>query len=115
MFQTPPTAFFHKRYNKTKKDLLVRPLMVQLQTCSSPTDILTVLRIQVQQFEQSTCGNDKLINRLDPTANVLYVFSEALGTSVGLVSSNGTILLQSNIFLGSTANGIFLVPVSSYW
>ncbi|KAH8997812.1 hypothetical protein EDB86DRAFT_3076349 [Lactarius hatsudake] len=43
-----------KEYEKkTKKDLLAHPLMAQLQTCNSPTDILAVLRTQVQQFEQS--------------------------------------------------------------
>jgi hypothetical protein len=45
----------HKKNLKTKKGLLTHPLRAQLQTCSSPTgtDILAVLRTQVQQFEQS--------------------------------------------------------------
>src|SRR6266702_4277460 len=72
---------------KTKKDLLAHPLMAQLQTCNSPTDILSILRAQVQQFEQSTRGDDKLTRWLNPTINVLYAFSAALGEGVGLVNS----------------------------
>jgi isopentenyl diphosphate isomerase/L-lactate dehydrogenase-like FMN-dependent dehydrogenase len=71
--------------------------MAQLQTCNSPTDILAVLRTQVQQFEQSTHGDDKLTNWLKPTVNVLYAFSETLGTGVELVSSIRTIILRSNL------------------
>ena len=76
---------------KTKKDLLTHPLMTQLQTCSSPTDILAVLRTQVQDFEQSTSGDDKLTRWLNPTVNVLYAFSSALGGGVGLVNPIKTI------------------------
>ncbi|KAH9007995.1 hypothetical protein EDB84DRAFT_1676770 [Lactarius hengduanensis] len=80
--QIPPTpssssdfqAIFYaslKVYEKkTKKDLLAHPLLAQLQTCNSPANILAVLRGQVQQFEQSTCGNDKLTKWLNPTVNV---------------------------------------------
>ncbi|KAH9031562.1 hypothetical protein EDB84DRAFT_1438859 [Lactarius hengduanensis] len=68
---------------KTKKDLLAHPLMAQLQTCNSPTDILAVLRTQVQHFE-STRDDDKLTKWLNPTVNVLYAFSAALGEGVGL-------------------------------
>ncbi|KAH8976477.1 hypothetical protein EDB86DRAFT_1941155 [Lactarius hatsudake] len=98
MSQTPSTAssssnlqaIFNdsiKEYRKkTKKDLLLHPLMGQLQTCDSPADILAVLRTQVQQFEESTSGDDKLTKWLIPTVNVLYAFSGALGEGVGLVS-----------------------------
>jgi hypothetical protein len=79
-----------KEYEKkTKKDLLKHPLMAQFQTCNSPADILAVLRAQVQQFEQSTSGDDKWIKWLGPTINVLYAFSSALGAGVGLVSFVG--------------------------
>src|SRR6201996_7530565 len=71
---------------KTKQDILTHPLMAQLQTCNSPTDILTVLRTQIQQFEQSTSDDDKLTRWLNPTVNVLYAFSSALGAGVGLVN-----------------------------
>jgi hypothetical protein len=71
---------------KTKKDLLTHPLMIQLQTCKSPTDILAVLRNQVQGVER---GDDKLTKWLIPTVNVLYAFSEVLGADVGLVNLCG--------------------------
>ncbi|KAI9434168.1 hypothetical protein H4582DRAFT_2101069 [Lactarius indigo] len=82
-----------KEYEKnTKKDLLAHPLMAQLQTCSSPTDILAVLRTQVQQFEQSTSGDDKWTKWLNPTVNVLYALSVALGEGVGLVFSPAKVI-----------------------
>ncbi|KAI9435330.1 hypothetical protein H4582DRAFT_2100470 [Lactarius indigo] len=106
MSQTPPAsssssnfqAIFHasiKEYEKkTKKDLLLHPLMVQLQTCNSPTDILAVLQTQVQQFKQSTSGDDKLTKWLIPTVNVLYAFSAALGEGVGLVFSPAKVIFS---------------------
>ena len=75
-----------KEYEKkTKKDLLAHPLMAQLQTCNCPTDILALLRNQVQIFEQSTTSDDKLTKWLNPTVNVLYAFSSVIGAGVGLV------------------------------
>ena len=77
-----------QEYKKmTKKNILADPLMSQLQTCKSPTDILAVLRPQVQQLQQSTYGDDKLTKWLTPTVNVLYAFSGVLGAGVGLVKS----------------------------
>ncbi|KAI9435615.1 hypothetical protein BJY52DRAFT_1218172 [Lactarius psammicola] len=66
--------------------------MAKLQTCNSPIDILAVLRTQVQQFEQSTCGDDKLTRWLNPTVNVLYAFSTVLGEGVGLVYSPAKVI-----------------------
>ena len=83
-----------KEYEKkTKKDLLTHPLMAQLQACKTPTDILSVLHTQVQHLEKSMCGEEKLAKWLNPTVNVLYAFSSALGAGVGLVSVIPTILL----------------------
>ena len=109
MSQSPPTASSSstlqtifvaslKEYEKkTKKDLLTHPLMAQLQTCNSPTDILAILRAQVQQFEQSTSGDDKLTKWLNPTVNVLYAFSSVISAGVGLVNSIQTIILRFNL------------------
>ena len=101
MSQTPPASSSNlqaifvaslKEYEKkTKKDLITHPLMAQLQTCNSPADILAVLRTQVQQFETSTLGDDKLTRWLNPTVNVLFAFSSAIGTGVGLVNPIPTI------------------------
>ncbi|KAI9432271.1 hypothetical protein H4582DRAFT_1117051 [Lactarius indigo] len=83
IFYAPPKSY----EKKTKKDLLAHPLSAQLQTCNSPANILAVLRGQVQQFEQSTYGDDKLTKWLNPTVNALYTFSAMLGEGVGLVFS----------------------------
>ncbi|KAH9173964.1 hypothetical protein EDB89DRAFT_645509 [Lactarius sanguifluus] len=107
MSQTPPTASSSPNFQaifcasldtykkQTKKDLLSHPLMVQLQTCNSPTDILAILHTQVQQFEQSTSGDDKLTKWLNPTVNVLYAFSAALGEGVGLVFSPAKVIFAA--------------------
>src|SRR5712691_5542438 len=74
---------------KTKKDLRSHPLLPKLQVCNSPHAVLTVLREQIPAFDQShsTSGtNDKLTNWLNPTVNVLYSFSAAIGAGIGLVS-----------------------------
>ena len=73
-------------YNKqTKKDITSHPLAVQLQSCDSPGAILSVLRSQVQAFDNSQSSDEKLTKWLDPTVNVLYAFSATLGNGVGLV------------------------------
>jgi hypothetical protein len=93
-----------KEYEKKmKEDLLTHPLMAKLQTCNSPTDILAVLRTQIQKFEQSSSGDNKLTRWLNPTVNVLYSFSSALGAGVGLVNPIGQSfydLTSDIIFLG---------------
>ena len=86
-FQASFYAAMQEYKRKTKKDLLADPLMAQLQTCNSPTEILAVLRPQVRQLKQSTSGDDKLTKWLTPTVNVLYAFSGVLGAGVGLVIS----------------------------
>ena len=80
---------------KTKKDLLAHPLAAQLQACDSPTAVLAVLQQQVHELNQSRNGDDKLTKWLDPTINVLYSFSSALGEGVGLVSFRTWIHLRA--------------------
>ena len=73
-------------YEKTTKNkLLSHPLATQLQSCDSPAAILSVLHDLVQQVDQSRSGDERLRNWLDPTVNVLFAFSAALGEGVGLV------------------------------
>ncbi|KAI9435323.1 hypothetical protein H4582DRAFT_681514 [Lactarius indigo] len=92
-FQTLFYASIKEYEKKTKKDLLLHPLMVQLQTCNSPADVLAVLQTQVQKVEQSTTsGDDKFTKWLIPTVNVLYAFSAALGEGVGLVFSPAKVI-----------------------
>jgi hypothetical protein len=76
-----------KSYEKqTKKDLIAHPLASQLQSCDSINAILAVLQDQVREFDQARSGDERLSKWLDPTVNVLCVFSEALGEGVSLVS-----------------------------
>jgi hypothetical protein len=71
---------------RTKKDLISHPLASQLEKCSSPAEILTILHQQLQGLDQSINRDDRWTKWLDPTVNVICTFSEALGEGVGLVS-----------------------------
>jgi hypothetical protein len=71
--------------NHTNKDLLAHPLAAQLQSCDSTDAILALLQKQVQELNQSRDSKEKLTKWLDPTVNVLYAISGALGEGVGLV------------------------------
>ena len=70
---------------RTKKDLRTHPLGVQLEACDSPNAILTVLQEQLQGLDQSRSTDERWTKWLDPTINVLYTFSNILGTGVSLV------------------------------
>ena len=72
----------------TKIKLLTHPLAAQIQSCDSPTAILSVLRDLIQQFDQRYTSDQRLTNWLGPTINVLYAFSATIGQGVGLVSLN---------------------------
>ena len=85
-FQSIFNASLQAYDNKTKNKLLDHPLSTQLQSCDSLHAILTVLQDLVKQFDQRRTSEDRLNNWLDPTVNVLYAFSDALGEGIGLVS-----------------------------
>ncbi|KAH9061899.1 hypothetical protein EDB87DRAFT_385085 [Lactarius vividus] len=69
----------------TKKDIASHSLVAQLQTCDSPSAILSVLRAQFQALDRPQTADGKFTKWLDPTVHVLYAFSATLGNSVGLV------------------------------
>ena len=76
-----------EKYNRnTKQDLAKHPLLSRLQSCDSPDAILTVLREQTPEFNQSQNNDDRLTKWVTPTVNVLYSFSATLGGVVGLVN-----------------------------
>ncbi|KAF8264542.1 hypothetical protein EI94DRAFT_1703167 [Lactarius quietus] len=77
---------------KTKQDLINHPLATELQGCNSAADILTVLRDQVHQFENSRGGDERLWRWLNPTITVLYAFSATLGQGIGLVFSPANVI-----------------------
>ena len=68
--------------------------MAQLKACNSPTNILEILRNQIQQFEKSTSADDGLIISLSPIVNVLYASSSVISAGVGMVNPIRTILLR---------------------
>jgi hypothetical protein len=100
MSQTPTTSGASSRFQaifdaalksyqkQTKKDLLAHPLASQLQSCDSTSAILAVLQDQVQAFDKSRSGDERLTKWLTPTVNVLCAFSAAVSGGVGLVSLN---------------------------
>lgn len=71
---------------QTKKNITSHPLAVQLQSCDSPSAILTALRAQVKGFNQSTGVDEKLTKWLDPTINVLSAFSATVSNGIGTVN-----------------------------
>ena len=70
---------------RTKKDLLAHPLVIELQSCNSPSAVLVVLHQQLQGLDQSRRTDERWTRWLDPTVNVLYSLSGTLGEGVGLV------------------------------
>jgi hypothetical protein len=98
MSQTPSTtlassrfqAIFHtalRSYEKqTKNDILSHPLASQLQSCDSASAILAVLQDQVQEFDESRSGDERMTKWLTPTVNVLCAFSAVVTGGVSLVS-----------------------------
>jgi hypothetical protein len=87
-FQSVLNAAIDAYEKKTKSKLLTHPLAAQLQSCNSPTAILSVLQDLIQQFDRRRSSDERLTNWLKPTVNVLYALSSTLGQGVGLVSLN---------------------------
>ena len=85
-----------KSYQKqTKQDLLAHPLVSQLHSCDSTAAIVAILQGQVQVFDQSRSGDDRLTKWLNPTVNVLSAFSATVSGGVSLVSLD----TYANVFL----------------
>ncbi|KAI9430835.1 hypothetical protein H4582DRAFT_2133404, partial [Lactarius indigo] len=84
-FETIFIAALEEYKKQTKRDIASHPLAAQLQSCDSPSAILAILRTQVQTFDRSQITDERWSKWLDPTVNVLYAFSVALGNGVGLV------------------------------
>ena len=75
-----------KAYEKrTKRDLLAHPLASQLQACDSSASILEVLQRQVDDLDKVRNGDERLTKWLNPTVNVLLMFSATIGGGVSLV------------------------------
>ena len=72
-----------------RPERILRPtLAAELNSCSSPDAILTVLEEKANELNQSQSGDERLTKWLTPTVNVLNALSAALGPGVGTVSPN---------------------------
>ena len=71
---------------KTKKDLRSHPLLAKLHACKSPDAVLTILREQIDQSRSASSADASLTSWLNPTVNVLYTISGAIGGGISLVS-----------------------------
>ena len=94
-FQSIFNAALESYEKTTNNKLLTHRLATQLQSCDTPTTILSVLQDLVQQFEQIRGSNERLRSWLDPTVNVLFAFSATLGEGVGMVILTVLILYES--------------------
>ena len=73
---------------KTKTGLLTHPLATQPQSCESFSENFAVLHNKVNEFEKIRSHNKILSSWLNPTINVPYASSAALGQRVGPWASN---------------------------
>ena len=80
---------------RTNVDLLAHPLASQLQACDSSSAIIALLQQRLQGPDQSRSGDDRWIEWLDPTINVLFVFSAILRANVGTVRPRAWLFLRS--------------------
>ena len=75
------------------------PFTDQLQTCHSPDDVLKLLEVKANEFQDYRDGSRKLIDCLKPVVNVVYAFSDVLGEVVSLVSRKWFIILPDRIVI----------------
>ena len=87
-FQSVLDAALEAYEKKTKTKLLDHPLAAQLQSCDSPTAVLSILQDLIQQFDRRRSSDERLSSWLSPTVSVLYAFSSTIGQGVGIVSFN---------------------------
>ena len=85
-FQSVLNAALDVYEKKTKNKLRTHPLAARLQSCDSPTTILSVLQDLIEHFDRHRRSDERLTKWLNPTVNVLYAFLSTIGQGVGLVS-----------------------------
>jgi hypothetical protein len=85
-FQSMFNAALEAYEKATKSKHLTHPLAAQLQSCDSPTAILSLLKNLIQESDRRSSTDKRLRTWLDPTVNVLYTFSATIGGGIGLVT-----------------------------
>ncbi|KAF8263988.1 hypothetical protein EI94DRAFT_1806375 [Lactarius quietus] len=100
MSQTSPTVAASSRFQaifqaalnsyqkEAKTDLLAHPLASELRSCDSTTAIIAILQEQIQEFDKSHSGDERLTKWLGPTVNVLSVFSATVSGGVSLTAQS---------------------------
>ncbi len=96
---------------KTESKLLTHPLATQLQSCDSPTAILSVFHDIIQQFDRRSSSDERLSNWLKPTVNVLFALSVTLGQDVSLLNR----LFSYNPSSDIRPSGIFTYECNTFW
>ena len=76
---------------RTKRDLRAHPLVTELQSCNTPSAILSVLQQQVQ-LDESRRSDDRWTRWLGPTVNVLFTLSATLGEELAWYASGREIV-----------------------
>ncbi|KAI0281742.1 hypothetical protein BC826DRAFT_1180193, partial [Russula brevipes] len=92
---------------KTGKDLASDPLLRRLESCNSPDGVLAALREQIPDSDQPGIGNNRLMDWLDPTVNVLLNFSETIGGAVSLAVQTARAIQDAMIVLFERIEGFF--------
>ena len=111
-FETIFTAALNEYEKQTKRDIASHPLATQLQSCSSSSAIIAMLRTQVQTFDKGT--DERWTKWLDPTVNVLYAFSTTLGNGVGVVTYALSNRSRYDLLM-CTTTGIPTSKCNFYW
>ncbi|KAH9974566.1 hypothetical protein BGW80DRAFT_147383 [Lactifluus volemus] len=96
-----------KEYNKkTDGNITSHPLLVDLGSCISVDDIVTVLDRQDQDLRASQSRTENLNKFLIPIINVLCAFSPTIGAGVGLVSPPARVIFAGIGILLSAAKDV---------
>lgn len=77
-------------YNYTQQtgvDLAKYDFANQLQSSSSPDEVLWLLRDKAKKFKEYRDGNRKLINWITPVVQVVHMCASFLGEASSIVSS----------------------------
>jgi len=85
----------------TGNRLDTHPFAAQLRSCDSPEDVSKIFRTQVHALRNFRQGDEKLMKWLDPTVNILFIFSSTVAEGIGLVSRiiHSHIIILQHLFL----------------
>ncbi|KAI0289218.1 hypothetical protein BC826DRAFT_1107207 [Russula brevipes] len=100
------TAIFSVAQDEYKKltgqDLRRHPLALKFDTCRGPEDVSNILQTQAQALSTFNEGNEELMRWLNPTVNILFIFSATLGEGIGLPFSPAkTVFTGIGVLLGA--------------